>query len=82
MKTDKKRLTNRPDTHAASTAPVVEMERRALALPKRVVLDAERALTKLREAGHRASFSTLVEVGLDELLAREDLSEVLKRHGA
>lgn len=75
-------MTNRPDKHAGASAPVVEMERRALALPKRVVLDAERALIRLREAGHRASFSTLVEVGLDELLAREDLAETLTRHGA
>ena len=59
-----------------------ELERRALALPRRLVLDAERALFQLRERGQRVSFSALVEVALFELLERHDLGTVLEKHGA
>ena len=59
-----------------------DLERRALALPKGVLLDAERALFRLREADQRVSLSAFVEVAIRELLARADLAAVLRRHGA
>ena len=58
------------------------LERRALALPKGVLLDAERALFRLRESGQRVSLSAFIEVAIRELLRRSDLGDLLRRHGA
>jgi hypothetical protein len=82
MNSGQKKLNNRSSKRSGAAAPAVELERRALALPKRVVLDAERALFRLRETGQRVSFSALVEVALSELLSREDLGGILEQHGA
>jgi len=82
MNSKRLRPTNRSAKRTAAQPMTVELERRALALPKRIVLDAERALFRLREAGQRVSFSALVEVALRELLEQDDLGGVLERHGA
>ena len=82
MKSGKKKLNDRTAKRSVSAEHPAELERRALALPRRVVLEAERALFHLREAGQRVSFSALVEVALREILTQEDLGAILERHGA
>ena len=71
-----------PRKSTPSAAVSDGLERRALALPRGVLLDAERALFRLRESGQRVSLSGFVEVAIRELLRRGDLGDVLKRHGA
>jgi len=72
----------RAAARSSSSAASLELERRALSLPKSVLSEAEAVLFRLRQAGQKVSFSAFVEVALKELGERRDLADVLRRHEA
>ncbi len=63
-------------------APEQALERVASILPSALLADIDDKRADLRRKGIRVSFSGLVEVALRELVDRNDVANVLKKHGA
>jgi hypothetical protein len=66
-----------------SVAETGKLARLVASVPAEVVSDIDDALAAYRRSeGHKVSVSGFVEVALRELLAKSDVSGILKRYGA
>jgi hypothetical protein len=58
-----------------------ELRRLTITLPELLLITVDEKLVQLRKAGHRVSFSALVEVCLKEMIRNNNLVALVSKNG-